>query len=99
PPELRAAVDTNAQSKIAFRAEHDDARDHARLAIGLTPEDFAALPRFHAYANLVSGGTPSGWAYLKTLPPTAATADPERVRRAVRALRPSSPSATAPTPE
>jgi hypothetical protein len=85
PPELRTAVDMNARSKIIFATEYDDARDSAKLAKGLTPEDFTALPRFHAYANLVARGLPSGWALVKTLPPSLATADPEQVRVAVRA--------------
>lgn len=76
PPELRTAVDMNARSKIVFSTEYDDARDMARLAPELSAEDFMALPRFHAYANLVAGGHPSGWAMVKTLPPTPATTDP-----------------------
>lgn len=80
PPELRTAVDMNARSKIAFATEYDDARDFARLAPGLTAEDFIALPKYHAYVNLVAGGHPSGWAMVATLPPTAPTTDPATVR-------------------
>lgn len=86
PQELRTAVDINARSKIAFATEYDDARDLAtKLAPNLTPQDFMALPRFHAYANLVADGAPSGWALVRTLSPPPATGNFETVRRSVRA--------------
>jgi hypothetical protein len=85
PPALRSAVDMNARSKIQFATEYEDARDTARLTRDLTPEDFLALPRYHAYANLVAGGHPSGWALIKTLPPPPATADAQAVRAAASA--------------
>ncbi|HEU5156151.1 MAG TPA: type IV secretory system conjugative DNA transfer family protein [Streptosporangiaceae bacterium] len=84
-PILRTAVDMNARSKIQFATEYDDARDTAKLTRDLTAEDFMALPRYHAYANLVADGHPSGWALVKTLPPPQATTDPEHVRAAARA--------------
>lgn len=85
PPALRSAVDMNARSKIVFATEYEDARDIAKLSRDLTPEDFMALPRFHAYANLVADGIPSGWALVKTLPPRPTITDPERVRAVSRA--------------
>jgi len=93
----------NARSKIIFATEYDDARDAARLARDLVAEDFTALPRFHAYANLVADGAPSGWALIKTLPPPPATTNPEQVRAAVRAAygpapEPAQPDAAAPPP-
>lgn len=96
PAELRAAVDMNARSKIVFATEHDDARDMARLARTLVAEDFMVLPRFHAYAQLVANGLPSGWALVKTLPPPPATTDPEQVRAAVRAAYGPAPQPPAP---
>jgi len=87
PPALRAAVDSNARSKIVFAPEYDDARDTARLAPELVPEDFMALPRYHAYANLVADGAPSGWALAKTLPPSPATNNPAAIRAALRQNR------------
>ena len=85
PPELRTAVDINARSKIAFATVADDARDLAtKLAPGLEPEDFMALPRFHAYADLVANGAPSGWALVRTLPPPPVTGDVEVIRKAIR---------------
>jgi hypothetical protein len=85
PPALKGAVDMNARSKIQFATEYDDARDTARLTRDLTPDDFLALPKYHAYANLVADGHPSGWALVKTLPPPPATTDPELVRAVARA--------------
>lgn len=95
PPALRTAVDMNARSKIVFATEYDDARDTAKLTRDLVAEDFMALPRFHAYANLVADGHPSGWALIKTLPPPPATTDPETVRAVARAnYAPAPPTTT-----
>ncbi|MFJ9781079.1 type IV secretory system conjugative DNA transfer family protein [Amycolatopsis sp. NPDC101161] len=85
PPALARAVDMNARSKIQFATEYEDARDTAKLTRDLTPEDFMSLPQFHAYANLVANGHPSGWALVKTLPPTPPTIDPAVVRAASQA--------------
>lgn len=97
PPALRTAVDSNARSKLIFATEYDDARDTARLALELEPEDFMALGRFQAYANLVADGAPSGWALIKTLPPPPATTDPAEMRATVRRNY-TSPRVPIPTP-
>ncbi|WP_234490386.1 type IV secretory system conjugative DNA transfer family protein [Streptomyces sp. MBT33] len=101
PPELRTAVDINARSKVAFATEADDAREMAaKLAPELEPADFMALPRFHAYANLVANGAPSGWGLVRTLPPPPVIADVEAVRMTARtnyAPTPAVPVLTAPT--
>lgn len=91
PPALRTAVDMNARSKIVFATEYEDARDTAKLTRDLAAEDFMALPRFHAYVNLVAEGIPSGWSLVKTLPPRPATTDPERVRAASRKMYAATP--------
>ena len=75
----------NARSKIVFATEYEDARDTAKLTRDLTPEDFLALPKYHAYSNLVANGHPSGWALVETLPPPAAISDPEVVRATAHA--------------
>lgn len=79
PPDLRAAVDMNARSKVIFATEHADARDFAQMAPDLSADDFMALPKYHAYVNLVAGGHPSGWATVATLPPIPARTDPSTV--------------------
>ncbi|QKV97463.1 type IV secretory system conjugative DNA transfer family protein [Streptomyces sp. NA02950] len=96
PPELRTAVDINARSKVVFATEADDARElAAKLAPELEPQDFMSLPRFHAYANLVAGGAPSGWALVRTLPPPPVISDAEALRATARANY--APAQTAPT--
>lgn len=98
PPALRQAVDMNARSKIVFATEYDDARDTAKLTRDLDIEDFLALPKYHAYVNLVANGHPSGWALVRTLPPPNPITDATVVRTAVAArfaqLSPRPPSAT-----
>lgn len=79
PPDLRAAVDMNARSKVIFATEYADARDFAQMAADLSAEDFMALPKYHAYVNLVNHGHPSGWATVATLPPTTPRLDPAAV--------------------
>lgn len=96
-PELRTAVDINARSKIAFASEADDAREMAaKLAPELEAADFMSLPRFHAYANLVANGAPSGWGLVRTLPPPPVIADVEAVRMTARTNY--APTPTVPTP-
>ncbi|MDQ3405948.1 MAG: type IV secretory system conjugative DNA transfer family protein [Actinomycetota bacterium] len=85
PPDLQTAVDMNARSKIQFATEYDDARSTARLAAELSIEDVMAVPKYHAYVNLVADGHPSGWALVQTLPPPPMFSDPEVVRAASRA--------------
>jgi Type IV secretory system Conjugative DNA transfer len=85
PPALKQAVDMNARSKIQFATEFEDARDTAKLTRDLTPEDFLALPKYHAYVNLVADGHPSGWALVKTLPAPQAISDPEAVHAIAKA--------------
>jgi hypothetical protein len=100
PPALRSAVDMNARNKIVFATEHEDARDIAKLSPELSAEDFMALPKYHAYVNLVAGGHPSGWAMVKTLQPPPRTTDPEAVRRASRErYGPAESPASTATPE
>lgn len=79
PKELRSAVEMNARTKFVFGTEYEDAAHFARGNKDLGVEDFMALDRFQAYANLASGGRPTGWALVQTMPPSPPTVRPERV--------------------
>lgn len=59
PPSLKSALFANARSRISFALSHDDARSLAATTNGLLdPEDFTALPAYHAYAQLLRQGSP-----------------------------------------
>ncbi|KXP07708.1 hypothetical protein AXK59_01915 [Tsukamurella tyrosinosolvens] len=79
PKDLQFAISMNARSKFVFGTEYDDAVHFARGNKDLGVEDFMALDRFQAYANLASGGRPTGWALVQTMPPAPPTIRPERV--------------------
>lgn len=86
PISTRAAVDSNAKSKIIFQPlDPDDARAMARRAPELEPVDFLSLDKFQAYANLVADGAPAGWSLIRTLPPPESTGLGDRVRATSRA--------------
>ena len=80
PTAMQSAVRSNARTKIAWAMSDEDARVFARMAPGLSDEDFMQLPRFHVYANLVADGLPTGWASAKTLPLGPSLGDPRVVR-------------------
>ena len=81
PPSTRAAVDSNAKSKIVFQPlDPDDAAAVAKQAPDLQAADFLSLGQYQAYANLTAGGTPAGWALVRTLPPPAPTGLGEQIR-------------------
>lgn len=84
-PGLRAAVDSNAKSKLVFKPnDPDDARDMAKQAPDLQPLDFLSLRQYEAYANPTAGGAPAGWCLVTTLPPPPPTGFGKRVRQASR---------------
>ncbi len=81
PASTRAAIDTNAKSKIIFQLlDPDDASALAKQAPSLQAVDFLSLGQYQAYANLTAGGAPSGWALIRTLPPPEPTGLGEEVR-------------------
>ena len=81
PHSTRAAVDSNAKSKIVFQPlDPDDATALARQAPDLQAVDFLSLGQYQAYANLTAGGTPAGWALVRTLPPPERTGLGDLVR-------------------
>lgn len=77
--EVRAAIDANARSKIAFALPAADAKALATMAPELETEDFMALPRFHFYAQLVQGGRPGSWFSGRSLPAPPTTSDAEAI--------------------
>ncbi|MEA5117135.1 MAG: type IV secretory system conjugative DNA transfer family protein, partial [Propionicimonas sp.] len=54
PPDLRDAIGMNARNKIVFATEYADASAFAKMTPDLTTDDFIALPKYHAYVNLVA---------------------------------------------
>ena len=81
PTSTRAAIDTNAKSKVIFGLlDPDDANALAKQAPSLKPIDFLSLGKYQAYANLTSAGTPSGWALIQTMPPPSQTGLGEEIR-------------------
>jgi len=81
PHSTRAAVDSNAKSKIVFQPlDPDDASAMAKQAPDLQAVDFLSLGQYQAYANLTAGGAPAGWALVRTLPPPEPTGLGEQIR-------------------
>lgn len=69
---VREAVMANARSRVAFQLSAKDARDLTTKNGLVAPEDFAALPKFGAYAQLHVDGTQAPWCSLVTQPLPAA---------------------------
>jgi hypothetical protein len=81
PHSTRAAVDSNAKSKIVFQPlDPDDASAMAKQAPDLQAVDFLSLGQYQAYANLTAGGAPAGWALVRTLPLPEPTGLGEQIR-------------------
>lgn len=104
PSLTRAAVDSNARSKIVFRlTDPNDAHDLAKQAPELEAVDFQSLGVHQAYINLSVGGGASGWCAVQTLPPPQPTGLGAQIRHASRArfgqpLAPSPPRSPDPAP-
>jgi hypothetical protein len=81
-PALRAAVLTNARSRVVFQTGADDARLLARGARELTPEDITGLPAREVYLRLSVGTAVTPYLSGRTLPAPDATSDPAAVRQA-----------------
>ncbi|NQX29528.1 type IV secretion system DNA-binding domain-containing protein [Microbacteriaceae bacterium VKM Ac-2854] len=82
PPAMRAAIDTNARSKIVFGLEQADAAALAKTTRELDADDFQLLPTHHVYANLRNGGKQTGWLSAATTPPSPTVSDPIEIRQA-----------------
>ncbi|WP_235033183.1 type IV secretory system conjugative DNA transfer family protein [Rubripirellula obstinata] len=86
-PELRSAIVGNCGSLVTFQVGSEDAPFWSRHFGGsVTPEGLMTMPKFHAVANILIDGMPSGPMTIKTLPPPKAIA--EKVKKLKRqALR------------
>lgn len=84
PVSMRAAFEANARSRICFQLPAADARAMAAGQSVLAPEDFSALPAYHAYAQLMRGNNLQPWASVATLPAPAPSSDPADIRRRSR---------------
>ena len=69
PADIKAGIDANCRSRIAFGMNSDDARDMAAQAPALEALDFMTLPRYEIYTCFQSGGKSTGWISGRTLPP------------------------------
>jgi len=84
PTAMRAAVLANARSRICFQLQQDDAVQLAKGHPELEPEDLTALGQYQVYASLFARGTVTPYASGVTLPPSPATADPNRLKQSSR---------------
>lgn len=89
PKDMKSAVKSNARTKVVFRLESDDdAHTLAKMAPGLTAEDFMSLGKYEIYLRAVAGGVTTNWALAKTLPASTPFSDPDEVRRVSREAHP-----------
>lgn len=75
PKRTQEAIQTNARNRIVFEPNLKDTKTFASQADGLEVSDFLALPTYHVYADLMTGGERTGWFYAKTLPAPEGRAD------------------------
>ncbi|EMI16460.1 hypothetical protein RMSM_06618 [Rhodopirellula maiorica SM1] len=69
-PELRSAIIGNCGSVVTFQVGSEDAPFWSRHFGGaVTPESLMAMPKYHAVANILIDGMPSGPMTIKTMPP------------------------------
>lgn len=80
PAAMRSAVLSNARSRICFQLGSDDARIISGTTNDLTADDFQRLPRFEAYASLVSAGSVTPFASIRTTAPRVAKVDVAKLR-------------------
>ena len=82
-PELRSAIIGNCGSVVTFQVGSEDAPFWSKHFGGtVTPESLMAMPKYHAVANILIDGMPSGPMTMKTLPPPRVFADKvEKLKR------------------
>ena len=84
PPPMRAAVLSNARSRVCFQLSREDASLLAKGHPELGAEDFTSLGQYQVYASLFARGAVSPYASGRTLPPTKAISRPSELLRASR---------------
>jgi Type IV secretion-system coupling protein DNA-binding domain len=84
PLPMRAAVLSNTRSKVCFQLAQEDAVQLAKGHPELGPEDFTSLGRFQVYASLFARGAVTPYASGQTLPPSAPSGDPQRIKQLSR---------------
>jgi len=84
PPPMRAAVLSNARSRVCFQLSREDGGLFAKGHPELSPEDFTALGQYQVYASLFARGAASPYASGVTLPPSPATSRPAELLRISR---------------
>jgi len=82
PPEIKAAIDTNARNKIIFGLNSSDAKEMAAMSPELEAVDFQTLPRYHIYAQMQNNGKNTGWISGQTLPPPDEVSTPFELKAA-----------------
>ncbi|MCL2071745.1 MAG: type IV secretion system DNA-binding domain-containing protein [Oscillospiraceae bacterium] len=80
PVDIKAAIDANARSKIAFNMSAADAKEMAAMAPELEAEDFMLLKPYHIYTSFMANGESTCWISGKTLPPPPAFRDPNELK-------------------
>lgn len=84
-PDMRAAFESNARSRIVFQLAAADAKAMADGQTVLKAEDFTSLAAYDIYARLMRDGHLQDWASGRTLPAPKPSSDPADVRRRSRA--------------
>jgi len=77
---VREAVQANAASSVMFRLQPGDAAVMAHGYRQLDAEDITGLGAYEVYADLLSGGVPTGPMSGRTQPAPEVTSDPGQVR-------------------
>jgi hypothetical protein len=80
----KAAVEANAQNKVAFRLAKGDARAVSDGRGMPEAEDFSSLGAFECYVQLVADGAVQPWTSAKTVPAPEAASEPDAIRRLSR---------------
>lgn len=81
---MRAAVLTNARSRVSFQVSPEDAAQLAKGHPELTPLDFTALGRHEVYASVYAAGRTTAYASGRTRPLPPPTADVAALRTHAR---------------